>query len=42
VTRGDITLEQIVFEKNPVDMLTKLVLVFKFKSYLDLIVVCSM
>ena len=42
VTQEDIALEQIVFEKNPMNMLTKLVLVFKFKSYLELIVVCSL
>jgi hypothetical protein len=36
VTREDNALEQIVFEENPVDMLTKLVLVFKYKELLGL------
>ena len=35
VTQGDITLEQIVYEKNPRNILTKLVLIFKFKSCLN-------
>jgi hypothetical protein len=42
VTRGDFILEQIVFEENPMDMLTKPVLIFKFKSYLNLIIVYSL
>jgi hypothetical protein len=42
VTRVDITLKKIALKKNPTDMLTKPVLVLKFKSYLDLIVVYSL
>jgi hypothetical protein len=41
VTQGDIALEQIVHKENPVNMLTKLILVLKFKNCLDLIVACN-
>jgi hypothetical protein len=41
LTREDITLKKIALEKNQVHMLTKLVTVLRFKSYLSLIVVCS-
>jgi hypothetical protein len=42
VTRGVIALKKIVFEENPVNMLTELALVLKFKRCLDFIVVCSL
>ena len=35
-------IEEIALKKNPADMLTKPILVLKFKSYLDLIVVYSL
>jgi hypothetical protein len=42
VTRGDIILKKIASEENPVNMLTKPIPVLKFKSCLDLIVICSL
>jgi hypothetical protein len=42
ITRGDIALKKIVFEENSVDMITKPILIFKFKRCLDLVVVCSL
>jgi hypothetical protein len=42
VTRGDITLKKIVSEENPVNILTKPVLVLKLKRCLDLIIVCNL
>jgi hypothetical protein len=42
ITRVDIALNKIVFEENSVDMITKPILIFKFKRCLDLAVVCSL
>ena len=42
VTRGNIALKNIVSEKILVDMMTKPVLIFKFKRCLDLSIVCSL
>jgi hypothetical protein len=42
VTQGDIVLKKIVSEKNLMDMMTKSVLIFMFKRYLNLTVVYSL
>ena len=42
VTWGDITLKKIVTKENPVNIWTNLVSILKFKSCLNLIVVCSL
>ena len=40
-TQGEIIIKKIATIENPANMMTKLVLVFKFKHYLDLIIVRS-
>jgi hypothetical protein len=42
MTQRDIALKKIVYEENPVDMMTKLVLIFKFKRCLDFTIICSL
>ena len=42
MTRGDIALKKIVSKENPVEMMTKSVLIFKFKRCLDLTIVWSL
>jgi hypothetical protein len=42
MTQGDITVKKIATAENPTDMLTKPLLILKFKHCLGLIGVCSL